>query len=400
LQGSDHLTPHPHVQEAKALFGDRWLRCAFWLALLLALVSYPLQSADAARTAAWPANWTNPSTGETGGSVTVTANWGVFSLGCKGVRASPEHEFYLRTGTKQHLGIDLRAPVGQNIYAIGRGKVVRSGKLWDTDNVDQGGVMIVEHYASTGERFTVVYGHINIGISPDTKVQWKADDKVHPGDLLGNSYPLNQPHLHFGIAPGQRNHLHGAADANVKEDGACEDSDRLAKRELNEYTVDPILFLNKFKAFQGPNACSTFNLVSNLTNTPFGYGLPFNIFARDQKLLFEAICRGGDTVEVLAGHNYATQYSYRNGYRWTGQRWERFTFTGPERRGDWLIGRAVAEFAREDLNAAGSNWIVGFSCWLLASGQWRCGCTNAACSESRWQAQGFRLNRASASMRQ
>jgi murein DD-endopeptidase MepM/ murein hydrolase activator NlpD len=146
--------------------------------------------------------------------------------------------------------------------------------------------------------------------------------------------------------------------------------------------------------FAGPNACT--NLVSRGTAIPSGYGSPVNLFANDRNLLFEAVCRGGDTVEIQAGHNYPQQYTYRYGYRWTGQQWQRFEFTGAQRRGEWLVGQATVELDRRQLNASGNNWIVGYSCWLLPSGEWRCGCADTACARGVWQVQGFLLSPQSA----
>jgi murein DD-endopeptidase MepM/ murein hydrolase activator NlpD len=385
---------------------DNFLKSYASLTLLMVIVTYspvPAQAQtqpDGSRLTAWPARWTNPITGTPGGTVAVTGDWGALSLGCRGAPTSPKHAFYERTGTRQHLGLDIRAKnprndlppltpmsrtTGTSVYAISNGRVIKAGYEW-LDPAAMGQVLFVEH-SSASETFTAAYGHIAVGVNPQTRQPWKTDDEVMPGDLLGLSYPIREPHLHFGVMRGSHGHVYGRSDAIVNADGTCADNIR--------GTVDPIPYLERLRPAQaGATACT--NLLNRNTAVPDGYGSPVNLFANDRNLLFEAVCRGGNSVEILAGHNYPEQFTYRYGYRWTGQQWQRFAFTGADRQGDWVVGRATAEIDRQQLNATGNNWIVGYSCWRLPSGQWRCGCADTACARGTWHVQGFRLEPQSA----
>ena len=86
----------------------------------------------------------------------------------------------------QHLGIDYRAAIGDNVPAANAGKVVFSGDLFYT-----GWTVIIDH----GVDIFTVYGHLS-----KTKVE--AGQMVKKGDLIGlsgNTGRTSGPHLHWGV---------------------------------------------------------------------------------------------------------------------------------------------------------------------------------------------------------
>lgn len=85
----------------------------------------------------------------------------------------------------QHLGIDYRAAVGDNVPAANAGKVVFSGDLFYT-----GWTVIIDH----GMDIFTVYGHLQ-------KTVVSAGQIVKRGELIGlsgNTGRTSGPHLHWG----------------------------------------------------------------------------------------------------------------------------------------------------------------------------------------------------------
>ncbi len=86
----------------------------------------------------------------------------------------------------QHLGIDFRAPIGQNVPATNAGKVVFAGDLFYT-----GWTVIIDH----GLDIFTVYGHLS-------KTLVRADEMVERGQIIGlsgNTGRSSGPHLHWGV---------------------------------------------------------------------------------------------------------------------------------------------------------------------------------------------------------
>jgi murein DD-endopeptidase MepM/ murein hydrolase activator NlpD len=86
----------------------------------------------------------------------------------------------------QHLGIDYRAAIGDNIPSTNAGKVVFADDLFYT-----GWTVIIDH----GLDIFSVYGHLS-------KTLVKAGDFIERGQLLGlsgNTGRTSGPHLHWGV---------------------------------------------------------------------------------------------------------------------------------------------------------------------------------------------------------
>lgn len=93
-------------------------------------------------------------------------------------------------GSHHHDGIDLRAPIGTQVRAVGDGKVIYSGS-----KISGYGRMIVIRHAG---KLSSIYAH-------NSKLQVKAGQKVRRGQLIafsGNTGRSSGPHVHFEIREG------------------------------------------------------------------------------------------------------------------------------------------------------------------------------------------------------
>jgi murein DD-endopeptidase MepM/ murein hydrolase activator NlpD len=165
--------------------------------------------------------------------VTVTADYGAFDLGCKNADRTHTYTWYLKEGRSEHLGLDLAAPIGAKVYAVTDGRVMNAGELWKSPSK---GIVLVEHMATNGSRFTAAYGHIAIGKSPRTNATWRAGDVVRRGNVIGTIVLAGTgPHLHFGIKGGAVTNVDATAESGGTAGEACT---RQAKG-----TADPIRHL-------------------------------------------------------------------------------------------------------------------------------------------------------------
>jgi Tol biopolymer transport system component len=95
------------------------------------------------------------------------------------------------TEGEYHIGHDIDAGEGSNIYAISDGQVIHiSENDWGAGNVG----VLAEHKLDDGSSFTAVYGHLHTDV--------KKGDRLYAGVPFGTIGPYSPPHLHFGIRPG------------------------------------------------------------------------------------------------------------------------------------------------------------------------------------------------------
>jgi murein DD-endopeptidase MepM/ murein hydrolase activator NlpD len=93
---------------------------------------------------------------------------------------------YNRQKKSQHLGIDYRAAIGDQVPATNAGKIVYAGDLFYT-----GWTVIIDH----GLDIFSVYGHLS-------KTLVKEGQFVVRGELIGlsgNTGRTSGPHLHWGV---------------------------------------------------------------------------------------------------------------------------------------------------------------------------------------------------------
>lgn len=194
------------MHESRSL-RHRWGVSAAVVALLASSFVAGISPAAAAttRTAAWPASWTKPMA-----TLNVSTNYGAYSAGCPNANKTHGYTWYLNApDRKQHLGLDLAAAAGTDVRAIGDGRVLYAGNLWGST---WKGVVLVEHMATNGNKFTAVYGHITIGVRPGTTSTWRPGDVVRANNLIGKVATTGTgAHLHFGIAPGTQTSVVGTS---------------------------------------------------------------------------------------------------------------------------------------------------------------------------------------------
>lgn len=91
-----------------------------------------------------------------------------------------------------HRGLDMPAPLGTPIYAVGPGTVIRSGPASGFGNW-----VVIDH----GDGTVSVYGHMRILVA-------REGQRVGPGTLIayvGNEGQSTGPHLHFEVRVGGSN---------------------------------------------------------------------------------------------------------------------------------------------------------------------------------------------------
>lgn len=94
------------------------------------------------------------------------------------------HPITKKKGT--HTGIDIRATLNSNVYAVASGQVIKA--CWNTA---YGNMIIIDH----GNGITTLYGHAN-------KLLLKVGDTVKQGDIImkaGSTGYSTGPHLHFEV---------------------------------------------------------------------------------------------------------------------------------------------------------------------------------------------------------
>lgn len=119
-----------------------------------------------------------------------------------------------------------------------------------------------------------------------------------------------------------------------------------------------------------------------------GYGVPYDVFAGEDTMLYEVFCRD-DSALVRAGDGEPTTYIYNRGYVWKNGGWQPVTFSPQGRTsGSWLVGEAEATipFAPELLDTR--QYLVGYICQYM-NRDWKCGCKDRSCSQGTWQLQTF-----------
>ena len=127
---------------------------------------------------------------------------------------------------------------------------------------------------------------------------------------------------------------------------------------------------------------NTCHFYDNTSASVTGFGLPYN--PRTTDLILTATCDSSDvTVQIDPGAN---QYTYQYGYYFHNGSWERYTYQGGVKDGEWLIGPASYQIPPQVAVPGEVLYFVGYTC-MFESGRWYCGCDDASCTESYWQLQ-------------
>lgn len=149
-----------------------------------------------------------------------------------------------------HMAKDIATPQGHPVYAIADGVVAES-----KGNAGYGGVLVVWHKTGDGQKFLVVYGHVN-------RAKLGKGAKVKAGQVIGKINSYN--HLHFGIHPGDKY----PPDRNPYRGHTYVESQTYG-------WVDPIKFLKTHAAFKVACITPTLPLVTTIStlSTPTVLGV-------------------------------------------------------------------------------------------------------------------------------
>lgn len=248
----------------------------------------------------WPAAW-EPALGSSG--VGINTTYGAFGFGCSN-HGSTYYDTYIGNGLLVHLGLDLNASNPHAVKAIGDGVVTKADEIW---GAKWKGVVLVKHTASSGEQFTAVYGHIDIGQRPGFGRAWTTGDPISRGDIVGTVAALIDPddpahqrridHLHFGISPG--------SDSKTFVDGSATSQSNPCAVPPGTGTVDPFPYLRGLSPAGGGTPVGNNPHGSLDSATRVAGGIRLVGWAKDADdtnaaLRVDALVDGGDAGQATA----------------------------------------------------------------------------------------------------
>ncbi len=305
---------------------------------------------------------------------TGTSNIGNYAeflaSGCK------ENNSYLPD--KYHLGKDIKADVGDLVYAISDGQVVIPPSLngWDAGNIG----LVIKHKLSNGSEFLAVYGHI--------RSVFNQGDHVVAGDPFATIGPLengSKPHLHFGIHPS----LSIQSPLGMMPCTSWPNSNGF---------IDPINWITT-ETPMSLSSCQLFT--SSSTPIPPGFGAWYDVFSPSD-LLLRVNC-GSSSTAFRVGKGSPFQFIYDEGWKYVAAQksWQKIIFSGPVRATNrngktypWFTGSAHVDIDPSIINT-GDNYVVAYICTWTGS-EWKCGCRDNSCNPNAnpksgglWQVQGF-----------
>jgi hypothetical protein len=125
---------------------------------------------------------------------------------------------------------------------------------------------------------------------------------------------------------------------------------------------------------------------------PSGYGVPWDTISGLNELLIKATCNAS-SVTIDMGKGDPLQYIYRTSYYdHSGlASWTPVTMTSTEALtvSNWYAKTATTNLSLDSTQQAQDTYALGYICtWTGTS--WKCGCRDAACTQSYCQIQSFR----------
>ncbi len=125
------------------------------------------------------------------------------------------------------------------------------------------------------------------------------------------------------------------------------------------------------------------NMLTASETTPAGYGSAYNRLTSTKEFLIQGVECAADAAKVSVGSGLPEQYVYKNGFYWTGSKWQEMPLSGSTLVSDtWYKGGATGSIP---LGAA-PNYVLGYVCQRDAD-DWKCGCSDEECSVGQWQMQ-------------
>lgn len=129
----------------------------------------------------------------------------------------------------------------------------------------------------------------------------------------------------------------------------------------------------------GPQACHQYQVGDPGVR---GFGLAYN--PRTMELILSASCDASG-VEVISDPG-TDGYTYQYGYYYHDRSWQRFEYQGRGSNASWLQGKAMYQISSRIAAPGDTLYFVAYTC-MKDGRQWYCGCTDKACTDSRWQIQ-------------
>ncbi len=126
------------------------------------------------------------------------------------------------------------------------------------------------------------------------------------------------------------------------------------------------------------------NQYTSASAIPTNYGAAYNLFSSAKELLVKGDTCSDTSYKIKVGSGDSMQYVYKNGYKWTGSRWDMLTLSSSSelRSGLWYTGSATTNVTP----VSGGTYVVGYVCQKVGD-VWKCGCSNSACTIPSWQLQ-------------
>jgi hypothetical protein len=161
--------------------------------------------------------------------------------------------------------------------------------------------------------------------------------------------------------------------------------------------------------------CHRFNNSKQISDNVPGFGLPFNVFNASTnsdgtltgtEMTMDADCQGENQsakATVKFGGKDGGRLIYEKGYRLNtlSQQWEEFNMTPSQAASDrgetryqnsaYFVYETQTTISRpffEVGGEVGKVYVIAYMC-EEENNEWKCGCTNKACSGHNWQIQGI-----------
>lgn len=133
-------------------------------------------------------------------------------------------------------------------------------------------------------------------------------------------------------------------------------------------------------------------LLNSSNSIPDGYGASFNLFSSNRESFFQGYCENTFSITDLSiGSGDGVHLIYPQAYLWNGQAWMQITLQGDTRRNGWFVGQAGRKNTLLPFSGTGrTNWVAAYVCTNVQN-EWKCGCRDSNCRQSRWQVQGFQF---------
>ena len=131
------------------------------------------------------------------------------------------------------------------------------------------------------------------------------------------------------------------------------------------------------------SAAACVNMLTATEPPPEGYGAAFDTLSPGKELLVAGSECNGGVAQVAIGAGSPEQYVFKTAYYRVGEDWQELPLSGgPLIGGAWYQGKVVGTIPL----GVGPRAVIGYVCQRDGRG-WKCGCTDAACREQRWQKQ-------------